>query len=581
MPDRNFYWTKKQLREQLAVVRGKREPDKVLKDATYLNSVQKKWMKGHIWIFQGRIVYVGKALPEQMKDTEVVDCSSHYVVPGYIEPHVHPFQLYNPQTFSQYASVRGTTTMICDSLVLLLNLGKSKAFSILDDLGKLPATLLWWGRYDAQTELNNEKDVFSTENVHAWLNHPSVIQGGELTGWPKVLAGDDEILEWMLMTNRLGKPIEGHLPGSSEKTLTQMALLGVGADHEAMTGEEAERRMNLGYSTVLRYSSIRPDLPNILEEMQELGIDQLDRVYMTTDGSTPAFHEQGVMDRLIEIALEKGVPAEDAYAMGSYNAARHYSLDRLIGMIAPGRLAHLNLLEHKENPRPISVLAKGEWIRRDGKDCYPDVGFSWENYGLVDSQINWDLTRDDFQFSLPVGMEMINAVITKPYYLQVDPSSDRPQFQEDECFLMLIDRKGQWHVNTILKGFATNVSGFASTYSSTGDVIILGKNKKDMLAAFQRAKELGGGIVLTEHGDVVAEIALPLMGGFSLDPIEELMQEEKRMTEELRRRGYRFDDAIYTLLFLSATHLPYIRVTPRGIYDVKKRTVLVPAIMRS
>lgn len=581
MPDRNFYWTKKQLREQLAVVRGEKEPEKVLKNANYLNSVQKKWMQGHIWIFQGRIVYVGKELPEHMDHAEVIDCSDRYVVPGYIEPHVHPFQLYNPQTLAQYASVRGTTTMICDSLALLLNLDKSKAFAILDRLGHLPTTLLWWGRYDAQTELSDENEVFSTENVHAWLNHPSVIQGGELTGWPKVLAGDDEILEWMLMTNRLGKPIEGHLPGSSEKTLTQMALLGVGADHEAMTGEEVEKRMNLGYSTSLRYSSIRPDLPNILEEMKELGIDQYDRISMTTDGSTPAFHEQGVMDRLIEIALEKGVPVEDAYAMASYNAARHYSLDRLIGMIAPGRLAHLNILESKENPRPVSVLAKGQWVRKDGKNCYPETGFSWKDFNLDHTTIDWDLTPEDFQFSLPVGMEMVNAVITKPYYLRIDPSGDEPLFEEDECFLMLLDRKGKWHVNTILKGFATNVSGFASTYSSTGDIIVLGKNKNDMMTAFQRAKELGGGIVLTENGEVVTEIDLPLMGGMSLKSIEELMKDEKLLTRELRNRGYQFDDAIYTLLFLSATHLPYIRVTPRGIYDVKKRKVLVPAIMRS
>ncbi|HET7579927.1 MAG TPA: adenine deaminase C-terminal domain-containing protein [Bacillales bacterium] len=581
MPERNFHWTKKQLRGQLAVVRGEKSPTKVLTNATYLNSVQKKWMQGHIWIAEDRIVYVGKELPKRTNGTEIVDCSHRYIVPGYIEPHVHPFQLYNPHTLAQYASVRGTTTLICDSLVLFLRTGKRKAFTIIEQLGKMPVSMLWWGRYDAQTELSDENDIFSTENVHAWLEHPSVVQGGELTSWPKVLGGDDEILDWMQMTTRLGKPIEGHLPGSSEKTLTQMALLGVTADHEAMTGEEVERRMNLGYSTVLRYSSIRPDLPNILDELQELGIDNFEHVYMTTDGSTPAFYEQGVMDRMIEIALEKGVPDVDAYAMASYNAARHYSMENLIGMIAPGRLAHLNILEDKNQPNPVSVLAKGQWIRRDGEDCYPEEEFSWEDHGLKNTRFDWDLNRDDFEFSLPVGIEMVNAVITKPYYLRLDPSGDRPSFRDDECFLMLLDRDGNWRVNTILKGFATDVAGFASTYSSTGDIIVLGKNKKDMFVAFQRAKELGGGIVLTENKEVVTEIPLPLMGGFSDKPLETLMEEERQLTKELRKRGYRFDDAIYTLLFLSATHLPYIRVTQKGIYDVKKRTVLFPAIMRS
>jgi adenine deaminase len=34
------------------------------------------------------------------------------------------------------------------------------------------------------------------------------------------------------------------------------------------------------------------------------------------------------------------------------------------------------------------------------------------------------------------------------------------------------------------------------------------------------------------------------------------------------------------LSFFSATHLPYIRITPRGIFDVMKKTVLFPTIMR-
>lgn len=581
MPERELYWTKKQLRRQLAVVRGEKAPTKVLKNATYLNSARKKWMQGNIWIYQNRIVYVGNQMPARTEETEIIDCANRFVVPGYIEPHVHPFQLYNPHTLAQYASVRGTTTMICDSLVFLLRMKKKKAFTILDRLGRLPVSLFWWGRYDAQTELDDENDIFSTENVHAWLNHPAVVQGGELTGWPKVLAGDDEMLDWMQMTTRLGKPIEGHLPGASEKTLTQMALLGVGADHEAMTGEEIERRINLGYSTVLRYSSIRPDLPDILDEMRERGIDHFDRVYMTTDGSTPAFYEQGVIDRMIEIALEKGVPDVDAYAMASYNAARHYGLDDRFGMIAPGRLAHLNILEDKNKPNPLSVLAKGEWIRRDGKDCFPESNFSWEEYGLISDRIDWDLKREDFQFSLPIGMEMVNAVITKPYYLNFDPSGDHPAFDDDECYLMILDRDGKWRVNTILKGFATGVAGFASTYSSTGDIIMIGKKKKEMFIAFKRLKELGGGIVLVENGEVISEIKLPLMGGFSLKPMEDLIGEQQHLTEALRQRGYRFDDAIYTLLFLSATHLPYIRVTQKGLFEVKKRNVLFPAIMRS
>ena len=145
---------------------------------------------------------------------------------------------------------------------------------------------------------------------------------------------------------------------------------------------------------------------------------------------------------------------------------------------------------------------------------------------------------------------------------------------------MLIDKEGKWRINTVVKGFAKNLYGFASSYSNTGDLLIIGKSKKDMAVAFERLKEVGGGIVLAERGEIVYEIKLPLAGGMSNLSIEELVVEEKRLTNALRERGYQYEDPIYSLLFFSSTHLPYIRITQRGIYDVKKKGLLFPSIMR-
>ena len=63
--------------------------------------------------------------------------------------------------------------------------------------------------------------------------------------------------------------------------------------------------------------------------------------------------------------------------MASYNIARYYNLEHLHGSIATGRIANINILDSKENPTPISVLAKGKWIKQDGKnqyDTHPSIG---------------------------------------------------------------------------------------------------------------------------------------------------------------------------------------------------------------
>ncbi|MFL6560500.1 MAG: adenine deaminase C-terminal domain-containing protein, partial [Bacillus sp. (in: firmicutes)] len=328
-------------------------------------------------------------------------------------------------------------------------------------------------------------------------------------------------------------------------------------------------------------SSIRPDLPGILDDMKRLGIEAYDRLMFNTDGASSTFYEQGVTDAMIRIAIEKGVPAIDAYNMATVNIARYYNIEHLHGNIATGRVANINFISSIENPTPVSVLAKGKWVKRDGQrssDAYPPI--TWDEYGLKPLDVDWDLSLDDLQFSMPFGIKMENAVITKPYSISIDASGDKLSSNHDECYFTLMDRNGKWRINTLLKGFATTLSGLSSSYSNTGDIILIGKNKQDMLHAFNRMKELGGGIVMVEDNQVVCEIPLTLGGIMSNLPIEELISHEKRLLTELKERGYSFSDPIYSLAFFSATHLPYIRITPQGMYDVMNKTVLFPSIMR-
>ncbi|SHF82397.1 adenine deaminase C-terminal domain-containing protein [Ornithinibacillus halophilus] len=574
------YWRNYELRKHVKVIDGMVAPTLVLTNATYLNVYTKQWLEANIWIYEERIVYVGEKLPSNDQGTEIVDCTGKYIVPGYMEPHAHPFQLYNPENLAHHAAKFGTTTLINDNLTWLLLLNKKKAFSIIEEFNKIPVSMYWWSRFDPQTTLQDEDSIFNTRDMMDWISHPSVVQGGELTAWPSVLAGDDRLLYWMQETKHLLKPIEGHLPGASEKTLTKMKLLGVSADHESLSGEDVLKRLELGYHVGLRYSSIRPDLPRLIEEILEAGLTTFDNLTMTTDGGTPAFYEKGLMNICIEIAIDKGVPIEEAYRMATYNVARHFRLDEQLGSIAPGRIAHINILQDKANPHPESVLAKGQWIVREGEEQPVPSLINWEKYNIGSKQFDWDLSINDLQFSVPIGLDMINDVIIKPYAIETDVTMDELPSNREDAFLMLIDQDGQWRINTTLKGFTNKLGALVSSYSQTGDLVFIGKNKQDMLLAWERMKELGGGIVVVHNGEILIEIPLELGGKLFSGTMGELIAKEKQLKEILKEFGYPFDDPVYSILFLSSTHLPYIRITQEGIIDVKKRNVLFPATMR-
>lgn len=571
-------WKIQDIRKQVAVIDGIEAPTIVLKNARYLHSIFKKWLTGNIWILENRIIYVGQKMPLNLTETEVIDLEGKTVVPGYMEPHVHPFQLYNPHSFADFAAQTGTTTFIADNMTFMLSLPNKKAFAIIDQLKSLPFSFYWWVRFDSQTELDNEDALFTNKAILEWIDRPDTVVGGELTGWPRLLNGDDQMLYWIQCAKLKSKKIEGHFPGASERTLAKMKLFGTNGDHESMTVEEVERRILHGYAVTLRYSSIRPDLPELLKGILEKDLNIFDHLMMTTDGSTPGFHKDGVMDKCIQVALDAGVDPIDAYNMASYNVARYYNMEQLHGLVATGRFATLNILKDEYSPNPEGVLSKGVWLKRANEKVQSLQPIDWAKFGKLN--ISFDLEEDDFQFSMPIGIEMVNDVITKPYRINVQLNQEELSTSHDHSYLILIDRKGKWRVNTMLKGFATHVKGLATSYSNTGHIILIGKSIKDMKKAFYEVKKMNGGIALVENEEVIASIPLTIGGSLYNGPIEELIEKETALKSALKERGYHHSDAIYTLLFLQSTHLPYIRITPRGIFDVMKKQVMLPAVMR-
>jgi len=579
MLEKGQFWRNKLLREHVSVVEDKLAPSIVFTNGVYLNVHTKRWIKANIWIYKDRIVYVGDRMPKITDGTDVIDCTGQYLVPGYIEVHSHPAQFYNPEAFAVYSAKYGTTTLINDNLRLLYLLDKKKAFSMMEEFQQLPISMFWWARYDSQSKLINDDEKFNTDDILSWINHPLVIQGGELSAWPQLLSGDDRLLYLIQETKRLNKRVEGHFPGASIDTLTKLKLLGASADHEAITGEEVVRRLELGYHVSLRYSSVRPDLPHLLQSLLEDNLQAFDQMTFTTDGAPPA-NEKGTINNCIRVAIETGVDSIDAFRMATLNGAKYLGIDEVVGSIAPGRLAHINILYEKDDPTPLSVLGKGKWIVRDGSVKINQQYIKWEEYDFEPFHISWDLTLDDLQFSIPIGLKMKNDVIIEPYAVETDITVDNLPTNNNDSFLVLLDRYGKWRVNTVIKGFTNQLGGLCSTFSTTGDMILIGKRKEDMRLAFNRSKEIGGGIVLVHQGDILYELPLQLKGAMYSDTFENLQKEKSEITKIMIESGYKYNDPIHCLLYLSAIHLPYVRVTPKGIVDVKDQDVIVPANMR-
>src|SRR5699024_2833394 len=170
----------------------------------------------------------------------------------------------------------------------------------------------------------------------------------------------------------------------------------------------------------------------------------------------------------------------------------------------------------KTNPHPESVLAKGRWIKQADEEKERGFSIDWEKYNVQPLSLDWKLTMGDLQFSIPVGLDMVKDVIVKSYAINTDITVEKLPSTKNDAFLLLIDKKGKWRVNTTVRNFTKSLGGMASSFSASGDLLMIGKSKRDMMLAWKRMKEIGGGIVLAHEGVDLLEIPLTL-GGLMLN----------------------------------------------------------------
>ena len=123
--------------------------------------------------------------------------------------------------------------------------------------------------------------------------------------------------------------------------------------------------MRMGLHILVREGSIRRDLEEIAR-IKDRGID-LRRLVLSTDGIEPRdLIEKGYMEYVLQKAIDYGFDPIAAVQMATLNVAEHFSLDTLIGGIAPGRFADMVMIPDLKTIHARLVISNGQVIARDG-----------------------------------------------------------------------------------------------------------------------------------------------------------------------------------------------------------------------
>ncbi len=525
------------------------------------------------------IAYAGND-PEDIigPETEIIDAGGQTVIPGLIDGHSHICWIYSPAEFLKYAMKGGTTTVITETLEAFSITGYSGVLDFLDSLRDQPIKI--YGTAPAMISISSTARGISTETILKFMERDDIIGLGE-SYWQAVFQDLGPMLPIFKETLAAGKSLEGHSAGARGKNLNAYIASGISSCHEPTTAAEVLERLRMGLYVMIREGSIRRDLEKI-SEIRNTGVS-LRRLILTTDGVKPGdLIEKGYMESLVQKAINCGFDPVTAVQMATLNVAEHFSLDGLIGGIAPGRYADLMIIPDPETIKARYVISNGRIIVRNGDLLVPprDHTFSKENLNTI--HIKDKMKASDFciktkkeQSDVKVRIiDQVTSLVTRELIMEM-PVSDgeiKPDTDRDIIKVAAIDR-----INIPGKTFTGLVRGFhmksgaiaASASWDSADIIVVGADDADMAAAANRICELRGGAVVCDQGNILAEIPMPVMGIISDLPMEKIRQRLDEIKKATLGLGNPFDDPVLTLLTLTGAAIPFIRICEEGLVDIK------------
>jgi len=316
------------------------------------------------------------------------------------------------------------------------------------------------------------------------------------------------------------------------------------------------------------------------------------------------------MDRVVRHAIAQGLRPITAIQMATLNTALHFGVEKDIGSITPGRYADI-VLTSDLSALPIElVIVHGEVLAENGRILTAIPPYSYPDFAVGTVRLGKQLEAADFNVVTPTtdnGRQTTDhgaSVVRRPSSvvccrvigvvenqaptraleatLPVADGLIQPDAAQDVCHIALVERHRATGAvtNGFVGGFGFNVPcAVASTVAhDSHHMIVVGTDKADMARAANRLGEVGGGVVVFKEGREIALVELPIAGLMSDERAEVVAAKAERMGAALVECGCALHNAYMQLSLLALVVIPELRISDRGIVDVRRFEV-VPLVV--
>jgi len=564
------------------VALGEAEADLAIINGAVVNVYTGEVEKASVLIKGERIAYVGNDAAKSIgSKTKVIDAAGKTLIPGLIDGHTHVDVLYTINELLRFAVQGGTTTIITESCTIATALGYEGIIQFLNSARRQPVKIFVTAPPMVTISPVTEENAIGVKELRRLFRYKEIIGLGE-PYWADVVGGNQRVLDLIAETIKLGGKVDGHSAGATGKKLQAYISSGVSSCHEPTNAEEVLERLKLGLFILVREGEVRRELEAVAP-IKDSGI-ALNRLAISTDGVGPGqLVSDGYMEFLVQKAIDLGFDPVLAVQMATINVAQHFALDDVIGGIAPGRYADIVIVPDLETIKAEYVISNGRVVSQKGQVLIHPRKHRYPQSLGNSIRLPSDFSAKDFAIPVEGGrkeakvrlMDQVTDLLVREAFIDMPVSNGqiKADAAKDILKVAAIERSfgtGKSFVG-LIRGIGLRKGAIAtSSVWDCGDIMAIGADEADMARAVNRIKELGGGMVVCAGGKITAEIALPVAGEISTEPMEAIAAKLERIQRAAEGLGVKSSDIRLTISVLPTPAIPFLRICESGLFNLRE-----------
>ncbi|MBI5896220.1 MAG: adenine deaminase [Desulfobacterales bacterium] len=553
----------------IEAARGDRPVDLLLRKARLVNVFLGAVVETDIAISDGFIVGFGA-----YDALTTVDLGRRYVAPGFIDAHVHiESALVGPAEFARAVLPRGTTAVVADPHEIANVLGTAGIDYMLAASEASPLRFYFTlPSCVPATDMESAGARLTEEKLRPYLGHSRIVGLAEMMNFPGVIHADAEVLAKIASMQAAGKPVDGHAPGLSGHALHAYLSAGIASDHECTSALEAEEKLAAGMRIMVREGTGARNLDDLLPVITPRTARRM--MWCSDDRHPRDLMAAGHIDQMVRRAVRGGVDPITAIQMATLNPAEYFRLDDL-GAVAPGRRADLVVLDDLNDPVVRQVYSGGRLVAAENR---------WVDAGAVarppaaPAAMKVQLDRIDFKVTAQGRRVRVIETVPRQIVTRGTVSDARivdglavADPARDLLKIAVVERhhdSGRTGIGFI-RGFGLTRGALAATVAhDSHNIVVVGTSDGDMHAAVAALVAMGGGLVAVDAGQVAAQLALPIAGLMSDQPMTAVCAALDQLLAAARRMGSTLHDPFMTLSFMALPVIPALKLTDMGLVDV-------------